>query len=415
MTPDATETMHPDYDVLIVGGGMVGASLAVALAPTGLRVGVVEARPFGAPGQPSYDDRSIALSFGSRLILEDLGLWDAFRDEVTAIEAVHVSERGRFGATRLYRQEEGVPALGYVVENRVIGRILDGAVKPDALIAPATVSSLDFENDHVALEVNCEDQIRSITTRLLVAADGTRSRIREQLGIQTRARDYRQLAVIANVTPERLHHNVAYERFTSSGPVALLPMSENRCSLVWTRRESELETVESLSDQAFLSALQRCFGYRLGRFVKVGRRQSYPLVLMRADRDIARRAVLIGNASHTLHPVAGQGFNLALRDVAVLADLLTRADREAADPGGSELLKAYARTRRGDLKLVERYTDLLARAFLIPSSAAGHLRGAGLVLFDLIPPMRHALARQSMGLRFRRPAARWGARARARS
>lgn len=395
--------MSADYDILIAGGGMVGASLAVALASTGLRVGVVEARPFGAPGQPSYDDRSIALSFGSRLILEEMGLWQEFRGEATPIDAIHVSERGRFGATRLYREEEGVPALGYVVENRVVGRILAAAVEPSVLLSPASVMALEFEPGYIRVALDREGEAHVVSTRLLVAADGTRSRVREQLGVQTRTRDYGQFAVIANVTPERPHNNVAYERFTGAGPLALLPMSGNRCSLVWTHHATELPNVESLSDGEFLARLQDQFGYRLGRFLRVGSRHAYPLVLLRACRDTARRSILIGNASHTLHPVAGQGFNLALRDVAVLADLLVAADRDAADPGSEALLAAYSKTRQGDLDTVERYTDLLARAFLVPSAPAGHLRGAGLLLLDLVPSMRHVLARQSMGLRFRRP------------
>jgi 2-octaprenyl-6-methoxyphenol hydroxylase len=395
--------MGIDYDVLIVGGGMVGASLGVALAPTGLHVGVVEARPYGSPGQPSYDDRSIALSYGSRLILSELGLWEGLRSEVTPIRAVHVSERGRFGATRLHCEEEGVPALGYVVENRSVGRMLSAALDDGVLIAPATVESLEFAADHVMVHLGSDGESRSVTTRLLVAADGTHSRIREQLGIPARTRDYRQAAVIANVTPGRPHRNVAYERFTDSGPLALLPMSESRCSLVWTHRAEDLTQIESLSDGAFLSELQRRFGHRLGPFVRVGRRHSYPLVLLRACRDTAERAVLIGNASHTLHPVAGQGFNLALRDVAVLADLLSTVERAGADPGEAAVLEAYARARRGDLRTVERYTDALARAFVVHSSLIGHLRGAGLVLLDMLTPARHALARQSMGLRLRRP------------
>jgi 2-octaprenyl-6-methoxyphenol hydroxylase len=232
----------------------------------------------------------------------------------------------------------------------------------------------------------------------VVAADGTMSPVRQMLGIEVERHDYQQVALIANVSTERPHDFVAYERFTDSGPLALLPMSDGRCSLVWTHRTEELAATEALDDAAFLNKLQERFGYRLGRFTRVGRRASYPLALMRAKEDFRGRVVLIGNASHTLHPVAGQGFNLGLRDVAVLADLLFDADKSGHDPGSRDLLNQYSAWREQDMDRVSLYTDFLVRVFSNPWGPVGHARACGLSAANILRPVKHALARQSMGL-----------------
>jgi 2-octaprenyl-6-methoxyphenol hydroxylase len=393
--------MKLDYDILIVGGGMVGGSLAVALGETGFRVGLVEAHPFGSGSEPAYDDRAIALAYGSSRIFAGVGLWQAMQDEVTPIRRIHVSDRGHLGVTRLDCRDEGVDALGYVVDSRVMGRVLNDRfpeVENLDVITPARLDDLSLFPDHVAAELDCADGRRSITTRLLVAADGTLSPIRRMLGIEVERQDYGQAALIANVSTEKPHDFVAYERFTDSGPIALLPMSEGRCSLVWTHRMDDLPVTEALDDEAFLSALQERFGYRLGRFTRVGQRASYPLALLRAKEDFRSRVVLIGNASHTLHPVAGQGFNLGLRDVAVLADLLFDADQDNGDPGSKALLEAYSSWRRQDLERVSEYTDLLVRLFSNPWPPLAHARAGGLMAVDAIAPLKHLLARQNMGL-----------------
>jgi 2-octaprenyl-6-methoxyphenol hydroxylase len=237
---------------------------------------------------------------------------------------------------------------------------------------------------------------------LLVGADGSDSLVRGLAGIGVREQDYGQTAVIANLTPQRAHGNVAYERFTDEGPIALLPDSEGRCALVWTCPAERVDGTLAFSDAEFLAALQARFGWRLGRLVRVGRRAAYPLRLRRAVRDSAARLVLVGNASHTLHPVAGQGFNLALRDVAVLADLLADAG-SGSDPGDNDLLDAYSRWRRQDLDAVQLYTDGLVRLFTNPWPPLAHLRGAALAALDMCDPARHALARRSMGIAGRLP------------
>jgi 2-octaprenyl-6-methoxyphenol hydroxylase len=397
--------MSSDFDIIIAGGGMVGATLALALARTGYRVVVLEARPPGAPDQPSYDERTTALSFGSRRILDTLGLWEAVAPRATPIDRIHVSERGRFGVTRLCARDEGVPALGYVVANRALGAAWQGALDDTsvAFITPARVRGYRLGGDGVTVDLEQDGRPCELHAQLLVAADGTDSAVRAMAGIGVRERDYGQTAVIANVTPDRDHGNVAYERFTDEGPIALLPLNEGRCALVWTRPSSRMDATLALSDADFLSVLQSRFGWRLGRFVRAGRRAAYPLRLTRAQRDSAARLVLVGNASHTVHPVAGQGFNLALRDVAVLADLLAEAARHGGDPGDGSLLDAYSQWRRRDLDTVQLYTDGLVRLFTNPWPPLAHLRGAALAGLDVCGPLRRRLARQSMGLAGRLP------------
>ncbi len=394
--------MGQEYDILIVGGGMVGASLACALSGTPYRIAVVEARPFGAPGQPSYDERTTALAWGSRRILEGLGLWGALAESATPIRAIHVSQRGRFGATRLYAREEGVEALGYVVANRELGRVLYGhlsGLDHVTLIAPAEVRDLQIGSGELTLSlVRNGAAERGLRAALVVAADGRDSVVRQRAGIAVQVRDYGQVAVVANVTPSRPHHDTAYERFTDTGPMALLPMAQGRCALVWTQDRERADEYLALSEEAFLAALQERFGWRLGRFGRLGARAAYPLSLVRASQVVARRLALLGNAAHSVHPVAGQGFNLALRDVAALAEILYDCARTGADPGAMAVLDRYARWRSRDLERTVAFTDTLARVFASPMPLLGHLLGLGLVALDVCPPARHLLARLSMGV-----------------
>ena len=397
--------MTEDFDIVIAGGGMVRATLALALARTGYRVAVLEARPPGAPDQPSYDERTTALSFGSRRILEALDLWHGLAAHATPIREIHVSERGRFGVTRMSAAHEGVPALGYVVANRALGAAWQSALADSAaeFITPASVQGYRVGQDGVMIDLDREARRETLRARLLVAADGSDSAVRRMAQIGVRERDYRQTAVIANVTPARDHGGVAYERFTEQGPIAMLPLSGGRCALVWTMPSEQVDATLALPDDDFLHSLQERFGWRLGRLVRTGRRAAYPLRLKRAERDTAARLVLVGNASHTLHPVAGQGFNLALRDVAVLADLLADAARDNGDPGDNRLLDAYSQWRSHDLDTVQLYTDGLVRLFTNPWPPLAHLRAAGLAALDLCAPLRHVLARQRMGLAGRLP------------
>lgn len=391
------------FDVLIVGGGMVGASLAVALKPLQLKVGLVEAFVFGVAEQPSYDDRSIALSYGSGRIYQGMGLWDKLRPGMESIQHIHVSDRGHFGAARLAAEQERVPALGYVVESRVLGKLLYDELATGEIeqLVPATVFAVEQGADSIQVTIERAGVVDTVSARLLVVCDGMNSGVRDLLGVGVTRREYHQAAVIANVTTAEPHRNTAYERFTANGPLALLPLIEGRYSLVWTHRDADVEATLQLDDAAFLRKLQAEFGYRQGAFVKVGQRASYPLVLQKSVREVAGRAVLIGNASHALHPVAGQGLNLGLRDVATLADLLAEAASTGADCGSRELLADYEQRRQPDYATVMRYTDSLVRIFSNDFAPLAHARAGGLLAVDRVPLLRHWITRQSMGLRYR--------------
>lgn len=397
-----------DYDIAIVGGGMVGASLACAVAGLGWRVAVIEAHCIDAADQPSFDDRGIALAEGSRRILQSMGVWPALKAHAEPIRRIHVSDRGHFGATRLQASEEGVTALGYVVESRVMGQVLHDLLQELEnvdYLCPWRLQDLDCHDQGHQLTLENDETRRRLNARLVVAADGSRSRVRQLLGIPAGGRDYGQTAIITNAVTARPHQGTAYERFTDTGPLAFLPLTRQRSSVVWTVRTEQAEALMTLPDAAFTARLQARFGYRLGRIVRIGRRETYPLRLLQAERLTAPRAVLIGNAAHSLHPVAGQGYNLCLRDVALLAEQL-QAVRER-DPGDPQMLAAYAASRQADYRDVIRMTDGLVELFSNDAPLLGHARAAALVLLDLLPPGRHWLARQSMGLRAR-PASRLG-------
>ena len=413
-----------DYDILIIGGGMVGASLAVALARLPVRVALVEAVAFESSAQPSYDDRTIALSFGSKRVFDSLGVWGkletrggrsrhpASRDTgtslcgATPIERIHISDRGRFGFAHLSAADAGVEALGWVVENRALGQALRLAleeVENLTLLMPATMEDIALTPERATVSVRQADVRRQLTARLVVAADGARSVARERLGIVATTRDYGQSALVTNVTPEYPHRNVAYERFTDSGPVALLPMSDNRCAVVWSAVPEQAEALKALGDAEFLVRLEERFGARLGRLRKVGRRGVYPLTRTDVAEIVRERLVLIGNAAHTVHPVAGQGFNLGLRDVAALAEVLNGALRAGEDVGGHAVLTRYADWRRRDTRTIATFTDTLVSVFSNDLGPLVFARNLGLLGVDLLPPVKRALLRLSMGLAGRLP------------
>jgi 2-octaprenyl-6-methoxyphenol hydroxylase len=397
-----------DYDLAIVGGGLVGGSLACALRGFGLRVCSIEAVAADAASQPSYDERAIALAWGSRRILEGIGLWREVAPGAEAIHQIHISERGGFGFAHLDRAEQGVEALGYVAPARLLGAAVRGALTEpqDAdpgrggidSLCPARLIGLRMQGGWVDLEVAHAGVPRTLRTRLLVAADGGDSFVRRRLGLSVRERPYGHDAVITTVTPDRPRPNTAYERFTDTGPLAMLPMTEGRYSVVWTAREVETQTLLGLSDADFLARLQDRFGYRLGGLARLGRRVAYPLRQVVVREPVGDRVVLIGNAAHSLHPVAGQGFNLGLRDVAALAGVLADAVRAGSDPGGGPVLDAYRRLRGRDQADAAMITDTLAWVFVNPWAPLRLARDLGLIGLDLVPGVRRAVARRFMGL-----------------
>ncbi|MCG7901917.1 2-octaprenyl-6-methoxyphenyl hydroxylase [Candidatus Thiodiazotropha endoloripes] len=388
-------------DILIVGGGMVGASLAHALSGHGYKIGVIEAWPLSSTSQPSYDDRVIALSWGSRLILQAMGVWQGIEAVAQPILDIHISDRGHFGFTRLNHRQEGVDALGYVVTARSLGNALLSELdrRQDVqLICPAQLKSFAVSGNGVEARVEQDGREQRINTRLLVAADGGDSLVRRFLSIPLKEKSYGQTAIIANLGCDRAHRSVAYERFTDTGPLALLPMTDDRLSMVWTAEDHQVAELMGLSDQAFLDRLQDRFGYRLGRLERLGKRVAYPLRLRQAEEQVRSRIALIGNAAHAIHPVTGQGFNLGLRDVAGLADLLVEAAKHGQDPGDLELLNEYRQWRERDQNRVAAITDSLARLFANPFGPLRLMRNLGLVGLDLMPGLKHQVARQFMGL-----------------
>ena len=358
--------------------------------------------------QPSYDARSTALSFGTRKLLEQMGVWSALDDQVSAIARIKVSDRGHFGATRLDARDYGVPALGYVVENRALGHALLEKLNRDGqglvdMHCPAEVTQAKPVGDGISLQVEKDGEVVEINAGLVVMADGGRSTLREGLGIDYRQQDYGQYAVIANVTPDRPHDHVAYERFTAEGPMALLPLTDDgdgkpRSALVWSVPETEIDEVLDWSDEQFIERLQQQFGYRAGAFVAVGERHCYPLKLARVKEQVRQGLVVLGNAAHTLHPIAGQGFNLALRGALTLSEVLTQALAEGQPLGSMQTLGRFQSRLGWDQDKTIGFSDQVTKLFSNNHSAAVVARNVGLLTMDLLPPAKQWFARSAMGL-----------------
>jgi 2-octaprenyl-6-methoxyphenol hydroxylase len=400
---------NTDYDIIIAGGGMIGTSLGLALAPLNLRIAVVEAVARGAAQQPSFDDRSTALSRSSQRMFEAMGLWPDIVAASTPIRSIHVSDKGRFGFSHIDAAQQKVEALGYVVINRVLGQVLQDAlteVQRLDLICPGTITAVESTDNQVEVVVDETGKSRSLSCRLLVAADGANSAVRDMIGISASRVDYEQWAVIGNVLSEKAPDNRAFERFTESGPIAMLPVADDRAAFVWMLSPDSAKEMLSLSDTEFTERLQDTFGYRLGKFSKVGKRAAYPLALTKANGLISRRSVIVGNAAHGLHPVAAQGFNLGMRDVAALCDCIADARTEqikSFDCGNAAILENYAEWRRNDQGKVVRFTDGIVRLFGDSRPPVRTLRNIGMLAFDMIPGVRKTFAKHTMGLAGRLP------------
>ena len=396
-----------DCDLAISGGGLVGASLALALAPIGLRIAVVEAVTPGTGGHPSYDERTTALANGTVRTFQGLGVWRHMQREATPIRRIHVSEQGRFGVARIDAAEQGLESLGCVLPNRVIGAALWEGLRSAAgveVVSPATVISTTPGNDARVLAIEHEGRPLEICARLVVAADGARSAVREQAGIASERWDYGQTAIVTTMTAQRFHDHVAYERFTPDGPIAVLPLADGRCGVVWTRRPEDAARLLALPDDEFLAEFQSAFGFRLGRLLRVGARYSYELAMSRSERHVGPRIAIVGAAAQGLHPIAGQGFNIGLRDAACLAEVI--ADGRAsgcADVGDAALLDNYASWREQDQRRIVAFTDGLVRVFGTPLGVMRGLRSLGLQAFDVFPPAKAAMASLSVGAAGRVP------------
>ena len=389
------------YDVAVAGGGAVGAALACALADSGARVLLADPWVDAGDSSPAFAPRPLALSLASQRVLASLGVWERVASEATPIESIHVSEAGRFGAARLEGRECGVARFGSVVAAAALGTALRDAVARRSAIHRTRVSIVDAEvsADRVAshaLEAP-EGASLSFHASLLVVADGGHSELRDALGIGTTLRDYRQCAIASVVAARTPRVHTAFERFTPNGPVALLPMGGARYGLVWSCGEARAEALAAMPGREFVQALDAVFAGRFGGFDPVDERSLFPLRLVRANTIAGERVVLVGNAANHLHPVAGQGFNLGLRDVACLAEVIAAARRDGDNPGDAAVLERYRRWRALDHAAVARFTDVLVDIFGHRFSPAAPLRAPALVALDLAPGLKRALARRAMG------------------
>lgn len=390
---------------------MVGISLALMLAAQShrWRVLLVEANPqqqTSGDFPPSFDARSTALSFSTREILEDLQLWSSLQPHLEPINEIEVSDRGHFASTRMTATEQGYDAFGYVVENRQLGAVLGAALAAAEqrgaieVAAPATVEALQVVQGGV--ELTLSDRTEPVTTELLVVADGANSKTCRKLGIGSESKPYGQYGLIANIALQQTHNGVAYERFTEQGPMALLPLNDSdgtkRSALVWTLDPQQAEHLRDCPEAEFIDQLQQRFGWRQGLFAGVGERHLYPLTLTTASEQVRRHVVVVGNAAHTLHPVAGQGFNLALRDLAALAAAIDGAGSNGLSPGELSVLQNYEGDQQQDQQRTIAASDWLPRLFGASAPLLAALRGSGLLLMDMVPPLREQFARYGMGL-----------------
>ena len=390
--------------VLIIGGGLVGASLAIALDAAGIAATLVETAAPRADAQPSYDERNLALARATVNGLDAIGVWRHAAKRATPIRHIHVSRAGEFGSARIDADKHGVDALGWTLPARELGvallRRLDECTRLTRL-APATLMALEPLADGWRAQVEAADGVHSIDTPLLVGADGTGSFVRAQLGIEAEQHDYRQTLFVCTVTPERDHANRAYERFADDGPSALLPLAERRCGLVLTVAADEAEAVAALDDAAFIELAQRRFGWRLGRLSRPGKRYPYAIQRVAVAQLTGPRAVLVGNAAQTVHPIGAQGFNLGLRDALTLAELVAGAP----DPGAAELLARYAARRAPDRDGTMAMSHGLVRLACLAQPLLAPLRSLALLACDRVPALQRAFARRGMGFRGEPPLA----------
>jgi 2-octaprenyl-6-methoxyphenol hydroxylase len=402
-------------DIVIAGGGMVGASLALQLAavlPEQVSICLVEGFALPAPlatgrpeYHPSFDARSTALSYSSRLIYEKLHFWDKLEQWLCPIDSIHVSSRGRFGSSLLRAGDYAWSALGYVVENAWLGNALIQALyRQDRveILSPAKVVAAEPQGRGMRLQLE-DTTLSVIDTALLLVADGATSGLREQLGVNVQEKPYRQHALIANVAFAQPHAGCAYERFTDQGPLALLPLlasnpGENRSALVWTLSPGQAEHLQACPADEFLQALQDRFGYRLGRMLQVGERHCYPLSLIQSSEQVRQGVVVMGNAAHALHPVAGQGFNLALRDVAELAAVVARGVSEGQSPGDLALLQRYIKRQQPDQDRTIEFSDRLPSLFMHSDPVLGLARDLALSGLDILPPLKRIFVRHAAGV-----------------
>ena len=408
MPADAPRQAPPDvpyaasHDVLIVGGGLVGASLAIALDRSGLDVALLEAAPAGA--LPAvFDQRNLSLAEASVNALQALGVMPRLHAPTGAIRRIHISRSGDFGRVRLEAAEHGRESFGRVVVARDFGDALEATLASlPRLRRYRPARFLGFapdDTDHRVARVATDAGESRIAARLVVAADGTASAVRDALGIATLRHDYDQTLFVARVRGERPPDGTAWERLTDHGPTAVLPRGDGHYGVIHGVARNEADAVAALDDAAFLTRLQHAFGWRAGRFLEIGPRSAYPMQRVLAERTIAPRAVLVGNAAQTLHPIGAQGFNLGLRDALVLVECIEAAQARGDDIGGAATLAAWGARRREDRERTFAFSDGLARATANPSALAAAMRGLGLFALDHDVALRARVVGGAMGYR----------------
>lgn len=382
-------------DIVIIGGGPVGLVIALLLAKQRVPSTLIEARKKGAANQ---DTRALALSFGTRRILEKLGVWQALAPHATAINTIHVSQKGSIGRSVLRAKDYDLEALGYVLSYGALCTVLNEQTAHYSdiqLIDEAQVQSIRYDADAAIVTYSHAEQSLSIFARLAVLADGGRS-LEEAAGLQRDTKEYGHDALISKVRAELPHQNIAYERFTADGPMALLPNGPHDFSLVWTGRKELIASILALSDEAFLEKFHEQFGDRVGRFLSVEKRMTFPLRLSKLEQNDTPHLVVVGNAAQTMHPVAGQGFNVGLRDAEVLAGQIAACS--VAELGGEQMLAVYHASRKTDTKNGLMFTDFLVNIFSNDILGMSTLRGAGIGMFDLIKPAkRYLVSKMSFG------------------
>lgn len=397
--------------VIIVGGGMVGLSLSLMLAKANIAVKLLEAVKYPnyddqnvAPYHSSFDARNTALSRRSVQIYQKLGLWDALQQHATPILQVHITEQGSFGKARLIAEQEKVESFGQVIENAWLGRVLLTQVRQQPLIElidGVQVTALTQNAEQVHIEAQRGDEVLKLESKLLIAADGRDSFCRQAIGVGVDVHDYDQVAIVTTVQTSKPHEHVGFERFSALGPLALLPLpGEYRRSVVWpVKKSTEGEWLGEENDQHFLDALQKTYGDRAGKFEKTGKRFSYPLSQVLAHKQAVGRVILMGNAAHTIHPVAGQGFNLCLRDADVLLRYLVNQLSASDDIGNPDNLLAYEQARLSDQQRVIKFCDTVVRGFSNQNPLLKLIRNTGLIAFDVIPGVKPLVANYAMGLK----------------
>jgi 2-octaprenyl-6-methoxyphenol hydroxylase len=380
---------------------MVGASLACALAPSGLRIGIIESVTLSNEQQSSYDDRGITLSPSSKRILERIDVWQQVQSSTTPIKKIHISEQGRFGFTHLDAAESGHSELGHVVVARSLGQALHKQMSTFEnvnLICPAELKHFQQTDIGMNLEIAHSDHVETMSAGLLVGADGSRSLVRRLAEINTKENDFKQTAIVANVTTQKPNNATAYERFTKHGPVALLPIDKNRSVLVFTVDKDNANYYLNMSDKEYIKVIEAEFGRRLGKIEQVGQRRSYPILFIEAVEQFQEQLILLGNAAHSIHPNAAQGFNLGLRDVAGLAECIFTGIEKGQATDDISILESYISLRAADQQRVMQFTNRLANSFYNDLPLLSSARNMAMLLLDLIPDLKTSFVEKTMGI-----------------